>query len=112
MSDRSEAIARLEAALANALRRERAFGGDGSVIVDIPDLCTLLAELASQAERIKVVEGALRELLGHCEIAAVMPEATGKAYVMSMDSEPLDRARNALAARALGEPSDEPGSAR
>lgn len=40
---------------------------------------------------------ALKHLLGHCEIAAVMPEMTGTAYVMSMDAEPLERARAALA---------------
>jgi hypothetical protein len=41
---------------------------------------------------------AFRTLLGHCEIAAVMPTAIGKTLDMSMDSEPLRAARAALAA--------------
>lgn len=59
-------------------------------------------EFAALANRIaderNLLLNALRELLGHCEIAAVMPEAIGRAYVMGMDSEPLEKARAAIAA--------------
>jgi hypothetical protein len=65
-----------------------------------PDVDAALARLGETANRIaderNILLKALRELLGHCEIAAVWPQATGKVYVMGMDSEPLNNARAAL----------------
>lgn len=56
----------------------------------------LNATVSRIADERNILLEALRELLGHCEIAAVMPEVTGKVYVMGMDSEPLNNARAAL----------------
>lgn len=63
----------------------------------------VLSALTTATDEAQRLRAALRELLGHYEIAAVMPEATGKAYVLSLFSPPLEAARLALAPK---EPTD------
>ena len=53
---------------------------------DPPACVTEIARLRGEVERLRT---ALRELLGQWEIAAVMPEATGKALVLRMDDPAL-----------------------
>lgn len=53
--------------------------------------------MTDATEALRAARESLQETLGHLEIASVMPEATGKCYAPSLDSDFMVRAREALA---------------
>ena len=54
-------------------------------------------ELLQLRARVAVLEAALRQLVGYCEIAAVAPKAIGRPIVYAIDGPELNEARAALA---------------
>lgn len=71
--------------------------GPGETPVSMAD--ALKVHVAQCPEHpMSALKSSLEELLGLWEVAAVMPEAIGKALTLKMDSPELDRARKALAA--------------